>query len=168
MKTRFWLLVLLTLAQTSVWAACSASIRATTPNERFIVDTANGLVTDKVTGLIWQRCSLGQTGTDCSGGSAAVHNWQQALQAAQDSTFAGHNDWRLPNSKELGSLVEERCSEPAINSTVFPGTASLWYWSSSPSAYDSSYAWGVSFGYGYGDDGSKYNGYYVRLVRGGQ
>lgn len=70
--------------------------------------------------------------------------------------------------EELASLVEERCTEPAINSRFFPNTPSSWFWSSSPYADGSGLAWGVYFG-----NGDVYliaKGYagYVRLVRAGQ
>lgn len=168
MKLKLLLLALLTAVHTSAWARCNADIQATSPDERFTVDAANGLVTDKVTGLIWQRCSLGQTGTNCSVGAATTHNWPSALQAGEDSIFAGYSDWRLPNSKELGSIVEDKCYRPSINSTVFPGLTDGRYWSSSPYAGNSSYAWGVNFYNGHDDYDSKGNSYHVRLVRGGQ
>jgi hypothetical protein len=119
-------------------------------------------VTDLQTGLIWQRCSVGKSwdGTTCSG-RATTHNWSEALAMAAD-------DWRLPNIKELMSIAETACVEPAVNLTVFPATASSEYWSSSPSAYSSNSAWYVEFVYGYDFMHSKGTDKYVRLVRGGQ
>ncbi len=167
MKTRLWLLALFVLAHNSVWAACNPYVRMTAPDQRYNVDSAAGLVTDTITGLIWQRCTLGQSDADCSSGTATPHNWQEALQAAASSTFAAYNDWRLPNRKELASLVERQCYSPAINSNVFPGTENGCYWSSSPNADNNYNAWGVDFlvGYHY----RNYKGFTcsVRLVRGG-
>lgn len=167
MNRIFWLLALLMLTHTSAWAACDANIQATTPDERFIIDAANGLVTDKVTGLVWQRCSLGQTGSNCSGASS-TYTWETALQAAEDSNFAGYNDWRLPNAKELASIVERKCTIPAINTTVFPATVPSGYRSSSPDAGNDGKAWCVDFYRGNDYNASKNLSYYVRLVRGGQ
>jgi len=78
------------------------------------------------------RCTLGQTwsGATCTG-SPTPYVWADALAAAQSSSFAGHTDWRIPNVKELLSIVERRCS-PAINDTVFPATFPGVYWTSSP------------------------------------
>ncbi len=168
MNRIFWLLALLMLTHTSAWAACDANIQATTPDERFIIDAANGLVTDKITGLIWQRCSLGKSGTNCGSGTAISHNWQQALTAAQNSTFGGYTDWRLPNAKELASIVERKCTVPAINATVFPATIPSNYRSSSPDAGNGSKAWCVDFYRGNDSNPNKDASYYVRLVRGGQ
>ncbi|WP_373509528.1 DUF1566 domain-containing protein [Thiocapsa sp.] len=70
--------------------------------------------------------------------------------------------------KELASLVEERCTEHAINSRFFPNTPSSWFWSSSPDAGNSIYEWDVDFSYGYVQRYDKGSEGYVRLVRGGQ
>ena len=93
-----------------------------TPDSRYTINE-NGTVTDDLTGLIWQRCSLGQTltGTSCEG-RLSLNNWAQALQKAEDNSFANYNDWRLPNVKELLSLAAHGRYNPAINNTVFPNT----------------------------------------------
>ncbi len=147
----------------------TASIPATTPTNRFTINK-NGTVSDTKTGLMWKTCSEGQSGTDCSGGSAATYTWQLALQQAQTINngggFAGYSDWRVPNVKELLSIVEEQCIEPSINLTVFPNTPYLnVFWSSSPSADFSGNAWYVGFYGGGSDYGFKDYGNFVRLVR---
>jgi len=145
----------------------TASIPATTLTSRF-KDNNNGTVSDTKTGLMWKKCSEGQSGSTCEG-SAATYNWQQALQQAQTVNngggFAGHSDWRVPNVKELLSIVEEQCVDPAINLTVFPNTPNFVFWSSSPSAYGSDYAWYVAATDGYADYDFKNYDLYVRLVR---
>jgi len=143
------------------------SIPATAPASRF-TDNGDGTVTDQATGLQWKRCSEGQdwSGGTCTG-NAAGYNWQQALQRADTASFAGRDDWRLPNVNELTSIVEEACYDPAIDLGVFPAIPSNRYWSSSPSANFAGNAWFV--GFYYGDDGSAMGyGFQVRLVRGGQ
>jgi hypothetical protein len=144
------------------------SIAATAPASRF-ADNRNGTVTDRATGLQWKRCSEGQTwsGGACTG-TAGTFNWQAALQHAEAASYAGASDWRLPNLKELLSIVEEACYNPAIDLAVFPGTMSWVYWSSSPSAYNSDRAWYVLFLSGYDGGNDKYSDGQVRLVRGGQ
>ncbi|MBT7024071.1 MAG: DUF1566 domain-containing protein, partial [Gammaproteobacteria bacterium] len=57
---------------------------------------------------------------------------------------------------------------PAIDTNYFPNTPAAWFWSSSPSAYHSNYAWRLSFDYGYDHDNSRDYDYHVRLVRSGQ
>lgn len=138
------------------------SILATTPDSRFEIISNGSEVKDKVTGLIWQRCSVGQTwdGNTCTG-TATTHTWQQALTVAKNLG----NGYRLPNIKELKSIVERQCYDPAINSKTFPNTPSSWYWSSSPAARYSDTAWGVYFYYGIDANGSKPDSYYVRAVR---
>jgi len=153
------------------FATCNAAVAATAPDARF-TDNGNGTVSDSRTGLMWKQCSEGQTSatTPCTGGAALTFTWQQALQRADtvngSGGFAGHSDWRLPNSNELASLVERQCTNPAINATRFPNTVASYYWSSSPDAYSSASAWYVYFYNGYVNDNYKTSSYYVRLVRG--
>lgn len=171
---RAWVLLVLMLgvnAQASSLCAGyeNTAITANTPSTDFS-DNGDGTVTHHTTGLIWQRCSLGQSwdGTDCSG-DATNFAWEQALAAAAQHALAGFSDWRLPNKNELTSIVEYRCYQPAINSQQFPNTPSSEYWSSSPDAYyGSSYAWVVGFDNGYvgSHNENRYNR--VRLVRAGQ
>ena len=146
---------------------CDSSLEATTPASRFD-DNGNGLVTDRKTGLIWKRCLEGLSGLGCTTGTVTKMSWEAALKAAEDSTFAGHSDWRLPNIKELNSIVERKCTGPAINLVVFPGQKSNTVWSGSPSAANSSYAWYVDFNYGYDYGYGRSSSFLVRLVRGGQ
>lgn len=58
-------------------------------------DHQDGTVTDHGTGLMWTRRDNGH----------AV-SWKEALQYAENLTMAGHSDWRLPNAKELQSIVD--------------------------------------------------------------
>ena len=104
-------------------------------------DNLDGTISDPQTGLMWSKCSYGQTydGNDddsdqiiCEG-SPAFGNWQQAFAWAADSTDYGYSDWRLPNIKELGSIVDFGSARPAINQSVFPNTVSGPYWTSTPS-----------------------------------
>ena len=152
----------------------NTAITPTTPTADFDIH-ADGTVTHKPTGLMWMRCSLGQTwdgNTSSCTGSTSPHTWQGALQAAEalnaGEGFAGHRDWRLPDIKELKSIVEERCYGPAIHGSVFPGTPSSWFWSSSPNADGSDYAWDLRFSNGSVYLGGKGVNGQARLVRGGQ
>ena len=129
---------------------------------------SDGTVTDTVTGLMWQQCSVGQSGSDCSGGSASNYTWQDALQLANTETTADYDDWRLPNKNELSSIVAYDRYSPSINTVAFPNTESTIYWSSSPNASDSGDAWLVYFGNGGVNGDSRYGNGRVRLVRSGQ
>jgi hypothetical protein len=144
------------------------SILATTPSNRFMTNN-DGTVSDTKTGLTWKKCSEGQSGADCRTGAAKTYTWQGALQQAQsvnNSVGDGNKNWRLPDIKELDSIVEEQCFKPSINIAIFPESQSNVYWSSSSILiYGSSSVMTVNF-----DDGSS-NGYlkssnnFVRLVR---
>ena len=157
------LLILSVAAQAQT---CNPAMTRKAPDSRYTVQAGGGEVLDTQTGLIWQRCSLGQSwsGSTCAG-SAGVYTWQSALQAARDLG----NGWRVPNFKELQSLVEEACYSPAINETLFPATATgSYYWTSSPYAHVGNGAWVVYFGYGGTNADNKNNNNYVRVVRSGQ
>lgn len=166
-------MALLLLATTVHGQTCIDAITPTAPDSRY-QDNGDGTVTDLPTGLMWQRCRVGRSGRDCtSAGSLRLHNWSMALQYPQtlnsSGGFAGFSDWRLPNSKELESLVEEACYLPAINLTHFPNTNNYAFWSSSPDASDSngtgSGAWALDFYRGDTSGSRISSGYYVRLVR---
>lgn len=154
---------------------CPAGDPHTTPDSDF-ADAGNGTVLHLPTGLIWKRCAEGQTwnGSTCTG-AAAGYAWQQAFQRADavnagmpGTQNAGFTDWRVPNLKELRSIVERGCNHPSINLTQFPATPALFFWSGSPDAGHSGGAWGVLFEGGNGDWFSRSLTSRVRLVRAGQ
>ena len=136
-------------------------------DSRYTVN-ANGTVLDKKTNLIWKKCSQGLSGSTCATGTATTHNWQQALDLSDTSTFASFSDWRLPNIKELRSVSAYDRYNPAINITIFPNTPTSYFLSSSPIANFSYESWVLNFYYGYDTNSYRSNNYYVRLVRGGQ
>ena len=148
-------------------AQCNSNMADEWQNNRY-TDKGDGTILDKSTNLIWKQCAEGLSGDDCATGSATTANWQQALQQANNSTFAGKSDWRLPNIKELSSLVRRNCYSPAINETLFPNTSANDFWSSSPRSVSSNGAWVINFVYGNGSEGYRGNSFRVRLVRSGQ
>lgn len=148
----------------------SANVVETTPTSAFVVN-ANATVTHNLTGLMWKQCPEGRSGADCLTGGSNTMNWANALAAANTANaaqFAGYNDWRLPNKKELDSIVEFCGYSPAINRTVFPNTPALPFWSASSYFSDFNRAWFVIFVNGADGANNKGDPFAVRLVRGGQ
>jgi len=131
------------------------------------VDNGNGTVTDTVTGLMWDQCTLGRSGSGCSG-TANTYTWANAISAAttlNSANYKGHNDWRVPSIVELESLVKLG-SPPVIDTVVFPNTPAGYFWSATPS--DSLNAWYLVFYAGNIGTYYKQDVYSARLVRGGQ
>lgn len=146
------------------------------PNPRF-TDNNNGTVTDNLTGLIWLKDA------NCYG----TKNWTDALSAANtlasgncslnDSSTAGQ--WRLPNIKEILSLIDRAFYDPALSNTAgteqwtegapFTGVQSNYYGSSTTAANGTHGVWFVHLIDGFVSIGNKTSSmYYVWPVRGGQ
>ena len=159
-----WLLLWTGAAQS---APCQNNLPPSNPDPVY-TSQGDGTVTDTRTGLMWKQCAEGLTGTNCQIGSAQTFTWANALAHAEASTFANYTDWRLPNVKELRSLVEECRLSPSINTNRFPNTPGGHFWSGSPRASDANYAWFVVFSGGLAGVNSRSSDHGVRLVRGGQ
>lgn len=112
----------------------NTSVPESTPTSSYSV-LPDGTLTAPTTGLMWKRCLEGQTLVDgvCEG-TPTTYTWADALGAADAVSFAGHGDWRLPNPKELLTVVEDRCAAPGLNADLFPisgdfgvfGTFGIW------------------------------------------
>lgn len=128
--------ILLFTASASAHTCKYDSIESTAPAERFIAQD-DGTVLDASTGLSWMACTYGTryTGGGCSGTPTNFPTWSEALkltETVRDEGFAGYDDWRLPNIKELASIIEYACFAPAITVEVFPDTPSAAFWSNTP------------------------------------
>lgn len=134
------------------------------------------IVGDAVSGLVWQGCSLGQSGSDCgTPADASMVDWASALAACQDLVYGGHDDWRLPDIKELRSIVDDSVRSPAIDPTMFPSTPFYGvgmttdnigqYWSSTSRNYND-FALYVDFGSGFSHFYVQSETRHVRCVRG--
>jgi hypothetical protein len=152
---------------------CNTNLPNEVPDSRYLLKS-NGTVVDTKTGLTWMRCALGQTwtaGTGTTGsctGNYQMLIWQSALQNADSKVFAGYSDWRLPNYKELLSLMDYHCISPAINLHAFPNTPGVLFWTSTSSAYNDPYtARSLNFDNGDDDKNIDIRSNAVRLVRGG-
>jgi hypothetical protein len=112
--------------------------RATAPPVRYTVMAET--VLDTETDLLWQRAV-----------PASFYTWSGALAYCEGLSLGGFSDWRLPNIKELQTLVDDREYSPAIDTTAFPATPLSYFWSSSPFANNATSAWVV-----WADDGHTY------------
>jgi len=121
---QFWLLIFNSAFSSQY---CNPNMSLLTPDNVFN-DNGNGTITDIRTGLMWKKCLEGEYGLSCSSGAAILGmTRQQALKYADDTAFAGYSDWRLPNIKELMSITEYACVNPAQNYHIFPNKLTT-YW----------------------------------------
>jgi hypothetical protein len=127
-------------------------------------DNGDNTVTDNNTGLMWikDHDAMGTVGgVDWS----STMTWNDAIDNCEALDFAGHTDWRLPNIKELMSIVDYEVFSPAINQTYFPNTQSGYYWSGTTGANWAGHAWGINFYGGNVYGNGKGSVVYVRPVR---
>jgi hypothetical protein len=132
------------------------------------VDNADGTTTDLITGLMWEQ------------GDSTATNWESSLAYCENLSLGGYTDWRLPNVRELTSIIDIRF-KPAINHEFFPQVAcGDWteYWTStsylalldSSESYIPDDAYVVDFFNGSSAGAFEhkfYNNYNVRCIRGG-
>jgi hypothetical protein len=115
------------------------------PDLHRFVDNGDGTITDNATGLMWQK------------GENARANWYKALKACENMELAGYDDWRLPNIKELNTILDtSRKDGWWYFKDFFPAEGLvpplLHYFSST--VYQKTYAWVTNFNFGY-------DGYYA-------
>jgi len=146
-------------------------------------DNRDGTITDNNTCLVWEKKSDDGSIHD----KDSVYTWDNAFDVhvamLNATNFAGYNDWRVPNVKELQSIVNYENFNPAVSTEFNNGdcttptsmctvltcscTSAYLYWSSSTYA-DPLSAWLVGFldgGVG-ANDKHIFTGH-VRAVRGG-
>ena len=88
-------------------------VRGAAYGQNDFADNGDGTVSDRASGLMWTK-----------GDSAAGMNWQEALawvQSRNDANHLGHSDWRLPNAKELQSIVNyTRSPDTTASAAISP------------------------------------------------
>jgi len=113
-----------------------------TINAPTFADNGDGTITDRVTGLMWQKIDQGES------------TWDNALARAASIATGGYSDWRLPTPTELFSIMNHNNGNPAaMNTTFFPvnpaGAAEYW-WTSDIYGSDATKVWCVNSGGGMG------------------
>jgi len=139
------------------------------PNARFN-DRGNGTIVDNLTGLTWLKNANCFGVISWVGALGVCNSLEDGLCGLADASNPG--DWRLPNYKELISLVDLKNYGPALPSSHpfdFGDEEFFLYWSSSTYAFDFDYAWYVGMGNGKPDSFRKdsVSFHSVWCVRGG-
>ncbi|MEA2029309.1 MAG: DUF5011 domain-containing protein [Campylobacterota bacterium] len=137
-------------------------------------DDTKEIVTDNVTGLMWQDDSEAKTVTkqwvtqaNYDAGNYNDTSGDTATTYCTNLSLGGHTDWRLPTSTELEGIVDYGKSSPSING-VFINTSSRNYWSSTTRVDRTGNAWRVFFSIGTVGNRNKDYSDYVRCVRAGE
>jgi len=133
-------------------------------------DNSDGTITDLNTGLMWGKSGYAENDVDPpvayqSEGRWRRYFWNQALLYCERLQLGSYDDWRLPDYKELTSILDLSRMEPCVDEEYFPGTRTDFYWTSTSFAYQTSQAWYVYFNLGYVNHINKNNYFYVRPVR---
>jgi len=121
------------------------------------VDNNDGTISDLNTGLMWKK------------DESPNLTWEDALKYCEELNLSGHNDWRMPSMKELGTILDiSYYNETWYFEKYFPDTQINplgFYWSSN--TFADTFAWGINFKFGYdGYYGGKKEGKYpFRPVR---
>ena len=122
----------------------------------------DSVVVHKTTGLMW--AAVGDL-EGCNDG--AMTGWETAVDYCNDLWFADYDDWRLPNAKELQSIVDFGYKNPAIDLVYFPETISDYYWTSTALNLENDQAWVIDFSTGALSPQDKTFPCFLRAVRGG-
>ena len=144
------------------------AVRGDVYGENDFINNGDGTITDNATGLMWAQDD-----------DAKTLDWQNALAYAENSALAGYSDWRLPNVKELQSIVDYSYSpsatdaakvgpaiDPVFNCTPIVNEAGNddygYYWTNTSAHFTSGepyyYAWYVAFGMAVNGEGEDFHG----------
>lgn len=131
---------------------------------RFIGKTIDGdvVVFDRATGLCWAG-----DGNEAGCNNGATITWVNTFTYALALDFAGFTDWRMPNIKELFSIVIEALNHPVIVEPPFINTVNNVYWSATTRVDVTTKVWSTNFDTGFNSTPNKTDSYYLRCVRKG-
>ena len=110
-----------------------------TINAPELIDNLDGTITDKITGLMWQKVDGGEM----------THS--SALQYADSLTLGSFTDWRLPIAFEIYSIQNLQVNNPALNTTYFTKSNAEYWWTSDLQVNDNSRVWVSNAGGGIGN-----------------
>jgi hypothetical protein len=117
------------------------------PSSRFL-DFGNGTIRDNLTGLIWTANANTPGPTACGSGVAKIsYDSYLFVQCLNNNIYLGYNDWRVPNRKELQSLIDHSQSNPALPEGN-PFTGSGTYWSSNTYVNQCNLGWAIDMNTG--------------------
>lgn len=133
--------------------------------EQSLVDNGDDTITDVNNGLMWAKYLLGGDGV----APPTQMNWNDAVDGALALELAGYTDWRLPNIKELQSIIDYSRDDPALDISFFPQIpSSAKLWSATTSSLSISNAWNVWLyfqGFTYYDSKTGSSNLYALAVR---
>lgn len=94
------------------------------------VDNGDGTIIDSASGLMWMQSDNG-----------SAISWENALSYAEEFSFAGHTNWRLPDAKELQSIIDYSRSPATTNSAAINPIFNCTQITNEAAAVDYGYYW---------------------------
>ncbi|MBI5140874.1 MAG: DUF1566 domain-containing protein [Nitrospirae bacterium] len=119
-------------------------------------DNGDGTVIENASGLIWQKSAMGP------------YSWSASLDYCEGLTLGGSTQWRLPNAKELESVLDISRAYPSVDPQALPTSSTASLWTSTTFEGYPSYAYHVGFGNGSIGAYAKSKTDYLRCVSGGK
>ena len=112
------------------------------------VDNSDSTITDIATGLMWMTTDNGQS-----------MNWEDALEYAENLEYNGYSDWRLPDVKELQSIVDYSRSPGTTNSAAIDPLFNCTEITNEAGEADYGYYWSSTTHFNWSDTGATYASY---------
>ncbi|MDP8267481.1 MAG: DUF1566 domain-containing protein [Candidatus Tenebribacter davisii] len=112
------------------------------------IDNNDGTITDIATGLMWITTDNGQS-----------MNWEDALEYSENLEYNGYSDWRLPDVKELQSIVDYSRSPGTTNSAAIDPLFNCTEITNEAGEADYAYYWSSTTHFNWSDTGANYASY---------
>jgi hypothetical protein len=105
-------------------------------------DNGNGIITDNLTGLMWEKKSSANEGL--------VYTYEEAVAYCENSTVGDYTDWRIPSRREFSTLLNYGRYSPSLDTNYFPDYTSnnVYYWTATDNINNANQNWALQISFG--------------------